>query len=167
MNDINSASLCFIGSSSHTPSLSPIPQSVGCLLSAISLKKFFFKDVFLFHTCGYFACVYICTPFVCIACSGQQEAALDLEELDTDSCELPCGCWESNQGPLEEQPSLVTTEPPLQSPLLCLEQPGNAPASGLLRLRCTASPPSRSYGLKSSLQGDGAKGAGPLGGNRL
>ena len=23
-----------------------------------------------------------------------------------DSCELPCGCWELNPGPLEEQPSL-------------------------------------------------------------
>jgi hypothetical protein len=29
----------------------------------------------------------------------------------TDSCELPCGCWELNLGgPLEEQPVLLTTE---------------------------------------------------------
>ena len=35
----------------------------------------------------------------------------------TDGCELPCGCWESNPGPLEEQPVLLTTEPALQ-PLL-------------------------------------------------
>ena len=29
----------------------------------------------------------------------------------TDSCELPCGCWELNPGPLEEQPVLLTAEP--------------------------------------------------------
>jgi hypothetical protein len=31
----------------------------------------------------------------------------------TNGFELPCGCWESNLGPLEEQPMLVTTEPSL------------------------------------------------------
>jgi len=25
--------------------------------------------------------------------------------------ELPCGCWELNSGPLEEQPMLLSTEP--------------------------------------------------------
>ena len=34
----------------------------------------------------------------------------------TDSCELPCGCWEVNPGPLEEQPVLLTTEPSLPPP---------------------------------------------------
>jgi hypothetical protein len=32
----------------------------------------------------------------------------------TNSCKLPCGCWELNPGPLEEQPVLLTTEPSLQ-----------------------------------------------------
>ena len=31
----------------------------------------------------------------------------------TDSCELPCGCWGLNQGPLEEQSVLLATEPSL------------------------------------------------------
>ena len=31
-------------------------------------------------------------------------------ELGTDSCELPCGCWELNLGLLKEQPGLLTTE---------------------------------------------------------
>ena len=26
-------------------------------------------------------------------------------------CELPCGCWELNSGPLEEQPVHLTAEP--------------------------------------------------------
>ena len=32
----------------------------------------------------------------------------------TDSCELPCGCWGLNPGPLEEQPVVLTAEPSLQ-----------------------------------------------------
>jgi hypothetical protein len=31
----------------------------------------------------------------------------------TDSWELPCGCWELNLSPLEEQPVLLTAEPSL------------------------------------------------------
>ena len=41
-------------------------------------------------------------------------------DLITDDCESPCGCWELNSGPLEEQPVLLTTEPSLQSLLLIL-----------------------------------------------
>jgi hypothetical protein len=33
----------------------------------------------------------------------------------TDGCKPPCGCWELNSGPLEEQSVLLTTEPSLQS----------------------------------------------------
>jgi hypothetical protein len=28
-----------------------------------------------------------------------------------DGCEPPCGCWDLNSGPLEEQSVLLTTEP--------------------------------------------------------
>jgi hypothetical protein len=34
--------------------------------------------------------------------------------LITNGCELPCGCWDLNSGPLEEQLVLLTTEPSLQ-----------------------------------------------------
>jgi hypothetical protein len=37
----------------------------------------------------------------------------------TDGCEPPCGCWELNSGPLEEQSVLLTAEPSFQ-PLLAL-----------------------------------------------
>jgi hypothetical protein len=33
----------------------------------------------------------------------------------TDGCEPPCGCWDLNSGPLEEQPVLLAAEPSLQS----------------------------------------------------
>ena len=36
--------------------------------------------------------------------------------MDGDGCELPCGCWELNSGPLEEQSVLLTAEPLLQPP---------------------------------------------------
>ncbi len=38
----------------------------------------------------------------------------------TDGCEPPCGCWELNSGPLEEQSVLLTSEPSLQLLLLIL-----------------------------------------------
>jgi hypothetical protein len=28
-----------------------------------------------------------------------------------DGCEPPCGCWDLNSGPSEEQSALLTTEP--------------------------------------------------------
>ena len=36
-------------------------------------------------------------------------------DLITDGCGPPCGCWELNSGPWEEQPVLLTTEPSFQS----------------------------------------------------
>ena len=37
-------------------------------------------------------------------------------------CEPPYGCWELKSGPLEEQPVLLTTEPPFQPPHWILTQ---------------------------------------------
>jgi hypothetical protein len=36
----------------------------------------------------------------------------------TDGCEPPCGCWDLNSGPLEEQSVFLTAESSLQ-PLVC------------------------------------------------
>ena len=44
--------------------------------------------------------------------TGQKRAP----DLITDGCEPPCGCWELNSGPLEEQAVLLTSEPSLQPP---------------------------------------------------
>ena len=42
--------------------------------------------------------------------------SLSSDALDpiADGCEPPCGCWELNPGPLEEQSLLLTSEPFLQ-----------------------------------------------------
>ena len=37
-----------------------------------------------------------------------------MSDLITDGCESPCGCWDLNTGPPEEQSVLLTTEPSLQ-----------------------------------------------------
>ena len=47
--------------------------------------------------------------------AGQKRAP----DLITDGCEPPCGCWELDLGPLEEQSVLLTTEPSLQSQFQC------------------------------------------------
>jgi hypothetical protein len=62
-------------------------------------NSFFLKIIYLFliyvHWC--FACMHI---YVRVSDIGV-----------TDTCELPCGCWELDLGPLEEQSVLLTTEP--------------------------------------------------------
>ena len=47
---------------------------------------------------------------------GQKRAP----DLITNGCGLPCGCWELNSGPLEEQAELLTTEPSLQPPIFLI-----------------------------------------------
>jgi hypothetical protein len=56
-------------------------------------SSFFFKDVFIYL-------MYMSTQSL---------------SSDTDSCEPPCGCWELNSGPLEEQSVLLTAAPSLQA----------------------------------------------------
>jgi hypothetical protein len=43
--------------------------------------------------------------------TGQKRASDPI----TDGYQPPCGCWELNSGPLEEQSVLLTAEPPLQT----------------------------------------------------
>jgi hypothetical protein len=64
---------------------------------------FSFKDllfIYLFIYLLYMSALSAYTP----AC---QKTASD---PITDGCEPPCGCWDLNSGPLEEQPVLFITE---------------------------------------------------------
>lgn len=61
----------------------------------IFLKIFY---LFCLHVC-------VCAPYVCIESPGAGVV---------DDWELPCGCWEVNLGPLQEEYVLLDTEPPLQ-----------------------------------------------------
>jgi hypothetical protein len=60
----------------------------------------FFKDLFIYYM--YVHCSCLQTP---------QKRASD---LSMNGCELPCGCWDLNSGPSEEQSVLLTVEPSLQ-----------------------------------------------------
>jgi hypothetical protein len=54
--------------------------------------------------------IIICNYTVAVFRQHQKRAS----DLITDGCEPPCGCWDLNSGPLEEQSVLLTPEPSLQ-----------------------------------------------------
>lgn len=63
---------------------------------------------------GSFACMYVYSLLVCCA----QEASRVCHSpwtLSADGYELLCGFWESNPGPLEEQPVPLIADSSLQS----------------------------------------------------
>jgi hypothetical protein len=74
-------------------------------LITFSKNKFkilvFKRFIYLFHVCGYTVTVFRHTR------RGHQIPL-------TDGCELPCGCWELNSRPLEEQPVFLTAKSSLQ-----------------------------------------------------
>ena len=59
---------------------------------------------------GVLVLFYICSFRLCV-CS--KECTHESDPI-TDGCEPPCGCWELNSGPPEEQSVLLTAEPSLQ-----------------------------------------------------
>jgi hypothetical protein len=58
---------------------------------------------------------YLFILFIWVHCSCLQTHQKRAPDLITDGCEPPCGGWELNSGPLEEQSVLLTTEPSLHS----------------------------------------------------
>jgi hypothetical protein len=64
-----------------------------------------------------YVCMYVCMYVLCMCCCLQtyQKRASD---PTTDGCEPPCGGWDLNSGPVEEQPVLLTAEPSLQPVLV-------------------------------------------------
>jgi hypothetical protein len=62
----------------------------------------------------FFLKIYLCIMSALSACTPAcQKRASD---PIIDDCEPPCGCWEMNSGPLEEQSVFLITEPSLQLP---------------------------------------------------
>jgi hypothetical protein len=52
--------------------------------------------------------------YIQVHCSCLQMHQKRASDLIMDGCEPPCGCWDLNSGPLEEQSVLLPTEPSLQ-----------------------------------------------------
>jgi len=70
------------------------------VLGDVLVFLFFLRDLFIYYV---YSVLSACIP------AGQKRASDPI----TDGCELPCGCWELNSGPLEEQTVLLTTLQPM------------------------------------------------------
>jgi hypothetical protein len=70
------------------------------MLPYILSRLFFLKDLFIVLMWVHYSCL-------------QTHQKRELDSF-TDGCE-PCGFWELNWGPLEEQSVLLTAEPDLQT----------------------------------------------------
>ena len=63
-------------------------------------------------SCRY-VCMYVCTQCACLVSSKDRRVLHPLELELTVGSELPCGLWELNLYPQEEQQMFFTTEPSL------------------------------------------------------
>lgn len=86
----------------------------------ISLNDILFKiclilQLILFY--GYLCFVCMSVYHLCPWCPWNPEDGVQLPRIGvTDGCELLGGCWETNPGPLKEQPLFLTAESSLQPP---------------------------------------------------
>lgn len=87
------------------------PFSASYIFSVPLLFKIYF--ILLYLICVGFACTHGCAPCAHSA-QGDEKRAADPLELEFESCELPCRCWEQNPDPLEEQHALLSAKPSLQ-----------------------------------------------------
>ena len=63
---------------------------------------------------GFCLRTYLFILCVCIHSRCFQTHQERASDFVMDGCVPPCGCWDLNSGPLEEQSVLLTTEPSLQ-----------------------------------------------------
>jgi hypothetical protein len=81
---------------------------------SISFRFLFFVFFFLNRFYLFISCV--CEYTIAVSRHTRRGHLIPI----TDGCEPPCGCWELNSGPLEEQSVLLTTEQSLQLRFLVL-----------------------------------------------
>lgn len=82
------------------------------LVTNDSLSFYYFMCmVFCFSVC-------LCTMSLLVPMKARKMQSYLLELKVTSDCELPCGCWGSNPGPLEKQLVFLTSAPSLQPQLL-------------------------------------------------
>jgi len=73
----------------------------------------------------------------------------------TDRCELPCGCWELNLGPLEEQLVFLTPEPSLQPIRYQIQSEACSSVSAFVSLNQPFLPTTPQEGPQGCLHGPG------------
>lgn len=77
--------------------------------------------------CEYFASMCVYAPCAYLVPRRSEESIRCPEAGDPDGSEVPCGCWEVNPGPLQEQ------QPSLQPPI-CFSKKEKRKANYLLSL---------------------------------
>ncbi|EDL23115.1 mCG145372, partial [Mus musculus] len=91
----------------YSSSSSPSPSSPSSFSSSLCVCDLFCFSFF------FLSFIYLIYEYTVVVFRMSPKRASD---PITDGCEPPCGCWELNSGPLEEQPVLLTAEPSLQLP---------------------------------------------------
>jgi hypothetical protein len=71
-----------------------------CYFPSLLFLFFFFLLRFIYY-------------YMYVHCSYLQTPQKRVPDLIADGCEPPCGCWDLNSGPSEEQSALLTAEPSL------------------------------------------------------
>lgn len=84
------------------------PVSIDILRPDLLMSVFIY---FYIYRC--FASLHVCLCTVFMQCLQRLDDIQSAGIGATDACELPCGCWESNSGALEEQ-RVLKCEPSLQ-----------------------------------------------------
>jgi hypothetical protein len=60
--------------------------------------------------CAWLLCLHLCLHIICIQYPQRSEEGTGFSRTEViDNCELPCGCWELNPGPLKKKSVLLTT----------------------------------------------------------
>ena len=78
-----------------------------CETEEVSLVGFLFTNYYLSEC---LVCKNVCVPHVCLVPAKDRREWWIPGTRVTDSYEPPCGCWELNPGPLQEQ-VLLTASP--------------------------------------------------------
>ena len=90
---------------------------------------FFFKDDTGCEVCAFFFFLKKGLFIICKYCSCLQTLQKRASDLIMNGCELPCGCWDLNSGPLEEQSVFFPAKPSHQPVIfnLTLKQTNTTP----------------------------------------
>lgn len=149
----NRGAFCFMDDLSHTQKTTQAPVPFRLSYSNIPDQKdrawrrqvargrFLFNIYsFIYSFCIYsfcsmcecFSLMCVCIPNGRLVIQRSQKGIRPLRTGAIDCSEPPCGCWEQNSVPLQEQQMLSTAELPLQAPWKCSNVDG-----GWLQILCT------------------------------
>lgn len=132
----NRGAFCFMDDLSHIQKTTQAPCHSVCRTQISQTKKtgleegrwqgadFLIFIPFIYSFCIYsfcsmcecFSLMYVCVPNGRLVIQRSQKGIRPLRTGAIDCSEPPCGCWEQNSVPLQEQQMLSTAELPLQAP---------------------------------------------------